>query len=1175
MTVYAANAADLARMREVVDDIERRWGPLTGIIHLAGVTGASALAPVADLSADDFAAHLEPKVDGVSVLRELARGRRLDFCVTFSSTASILGGVGMLPYAAANAFLDSVAVAAPAASRWISINWDGWLTSDTTPLQGTALARYALAPDRAVRLFGQILASTISGQVVVSTAPLQPRIEEWTTAARPRSAARPELIADYVAPRTPLETEVAGVWARVLGLGRVGVHDNLFELGGNSLIALRLVAQLTRVTGVTVPATVVFEAPTVRTLAAWIQAQRAPVPAAAPVQDRPTQTERREEADGIAIIGMAGRFPGADSVAEFWQRLVRGEDCIQRQAVGDDAPDFVRATAALSDYECFDAAFFGMPPAEAMLRDPQHRILLEQAWAALEDAGYDCRRSPHRVGVFAGATTNTYLTHHIARRPDVMAAFDPVQINVANGPDFLTTLVSYKLNLTGPSHTVQSACSTSLVAVHTACRSLIDGECDMALAGGVSVNLAIVDGYRHVAGGILSADGFVRAFDAQATGTVFGSGVGVVVLKRLADARRDGDSIRAIIRGSAVNNDGALKAGYTTPSVDGEARVIEEALRAARVDPRTVSYVECHGTGTTLGDPIELRALAKAYLHGCAIGSVKTNVGHLDAAAGVAGLIKVVESLRHGTLVPSLYYQSPNPQIDLTSTPCLVNTTRREWPRADGPRRAGVSAFGVGGTNAHVIVEEAPAPQASGAGRSWQLIVWSARTIEALDTIAQRLASHLRQHTDVSLADAAYTLQVGRHRLPWRRAIVCREREEALDALEAGFVDARRDGSTDDAGPVLFVIPGEGAPRPGAGRDLYESERIYREQIDRAAAVLEAEYGLDIKDVLIEADRMADGRFAPPVLVATAYALAKVWESWGVRPAALLGHGVGEYAVAALSGVLTLEQALRLAAARGRVHEAGRDEAAFVDAVSRVTWGAIGVPYVSSVTGTWITEVDVRSTEYWRRHLRGPLQNGRALDTLRGDGAGVVLEIAPSDLRARLQTLAGLWAAGVDIDWPGFAADERRHRVPLPSYPFQRTRHWIDPPTIAAPEAPAPAPRPVAITSNRPALRNPYVAPRGQLEASIVGIVEAALGIHPIGVTDRFGELGGDSLQAVRIIDAINTRLGCHLRAIDLYEEATVRALVERLAPEHPEGARYERDRSGDRVGERAQGVSE
>ena len=493
--------------------------------------------------------------------------------------------------------------------------------------------------------------------------------------------------------------------------------------------------------------------------------------------------------NAIAIVGMAGRFPGAPSLERFWENLRDGVESITffsdeelaasgaPEAVWQD-PAYVRAKPYLEGVELFDAPFFGLTPREAALMDPQHRLFLECSWEALEAAGYDPERFPGRIGVYGGANLSSYLLYNLLSNPDLMMSVGGIQGRISVDKDFLTTQVSYRLNLRGPSFAVQTACSTSLVAVHVACQGLLDGECDMALAGGVGVNLPQKIGYFYQEGSIYSPDGHCRAFDAEARGTVLGDGVGIVVLKRLADALRDGDRIRAVIRGSATNNDGSGKVGYTAPSLDSQAEVIAEALGVAGVDPETIGCVEAHGTGTRLGDPIEVAALTRAFRSRgaarrgfCALGSVKTNVGHLDAAAGVAGLIKAVLSLEHGQIPQSLGFEAPNPEIDFAASPFFVNTKLREWPSGDVPRRAGVSSFGVGGTNAHVILEEAPAAPPPAAARPWQLLLLSARSPEALAAATRDLLAWLQEADPAALPDAAYTLRVGRAVFRHRRAL--------------------------------------------------------------------------------------------------------------------------------------------------------------------------------------------------------------------------------------------------------------------------------------------------------------------------------------------------------------------------------------------------------------------
>ncbi|HEX6293449.1 MAG TPA: type I polyketide synthase, partial [Herpetosiphonaceae bacterium] len=491
--------------------------------------------------------------------------------------------------------------------------------------------------------------------------------------------------------------------------------------------------------------------------------------------------------DEIAIVGMAGRFPGANNLDAFWQNLRDGVESITFFSDQDvlesgvdpallDNPCYVRAKGILDDIAGFDAALFGYTPREAEIMDPQQRLFLECAWQALEHAGYLSDASTARIGVFAGTTMSSYALN-LYLSSEIVERVGPFQIGLGNDKDYLPTRVSYKLNLKGPSVTVQTACSSSLVAVHLACQSLLNGECEIALAGGASITVPHKAGYLYQEGGIASPDGHCRAFDANAQGTVGGNGMGVVVLKPLAAALDDGDSIHAVIKGSAINNDGAMKAGYTAPSVQGQAEVIAEALTVARVEPESIGYIEAHGTGTPVGDPIELTALARVFQgktgrrQFCGIGSVKSNIGHLDAAAGVAGLIKTALALKHRVLPPSLHFEQPNPNADLANSPFYVVDRLVQWTASDTPRRAGVSSFGIGGTNAHVVLEEAPQIAPSGAARPWHLLTLSAKTGSALDTATSDLLAYLRQHPAANLADIAYTLQVGRKTLPYRRAL--------------------------------------------------------------------------------------------------------------------------------------------------------------------------------------------------------------------------------------------------------------------------------------------------------------------------------------------------------------------------------------------------------------------
>lgn len=888
--------------------------------------------------------------------------------------------------------------------------------------------------------------------------------------------------------------------------------------------------------------------------------------------------------EGIAIIGMAVRFPGADSVGAFWRNLREGVESItfftdeELRAAGVEPaaladPDYVKANGVLPGADRFDAAFFGLTPREAEITDPQHRVLLEVAWEAMERAGYDSGSMRGRVGVFAGAGLSTYLIKNLAPHRGLVESAGELALLLGNNKDFAPTRISYKLNLRGPSVSVNTACSTSLVATHLACQSLLDFHCDLALAGGVAVQVPQVQGYRHAAGGIGSPDGHCRAFDAQARGTVGGSGAGIVVLKRLAEALADGDTIHAVIRGSAVNNDGADKIGFTAPSVGGQSEVIAEAQEAAGVVPADISYVEAHGTGTELGDPIEVAALAQVFAGsgrpagGCALGSVKTNFGHLDEAAGVAGLVKTVLALEHRELPPSLHFTVPNPKIDFAGGPFCVQARLAPWPAVPGaPRRAGVSSFGIGGTNAHVILEEAPAPGAGDAGRPWQLLVWSARTPAALEQIAENLGRELDGGFSASgspaarsLPDVAYTLAVGRRAFAHRRFLVARDGAAAVQRWRAPGQGRVAVGLPPD---VVFLLPGQGSQYPGMLAGLYASEAVVREAVDRCAELLRAHLGFDLRTVLSPdapgaKERLRRTAVAQPAIFVADYALAKLWLSWGVQPAALLGHSLGEYVAACLAGVFTLEHALALVAARGALMEAlpagamlavalPETEAAALAAAHGLALAAVNapgacvlsgptvaiegvaeslqrrevaarrletshafhsammdpvvepfraqvrraqpqaprLPIVSNVTGRWLTDAEATDPDYWAGHLRQPVRFAAGVAFLQSTAARLFLEVGPGralaamvrravgeqvgpvvtstrhpeettdDLEHLLTAAGRLWAAGVAIDWAQFYAGQRRRRVPLPTYPFERQRYWIEAPRADGAAAP-------------------------------------------------------------------------------------------------------------------------
>lgn len=622
----------------------------------------------------------------------------------------------------------------------------------------------------------------------------------------------------------------------------------------------------------------------------------------------------------------------------FWKNLAQGRESIRRFSQEEllssgDSPkpgaEYVPCCGFLDGIEWFDAGFFGFTPAEAKMTAPEHRLLLECAWEALESAGYPSTGA--RVGVFAGTGFNYYLHHHVLPNREPQNELDLLHFLVANEKDNVTTRIGFKLDLRGPCVTIQTSCSTSLAAVHVACQSLLNGECDLALAGGAAIGLP-QNGYAYQEGSIMSPDGHCRPFDARARGTVPGSGAAMVLLKRAEEASAEGDTVHALIRGTAVNNDGATKVGYTAPSIQGQVAVVTEALAVADVDPDSVGYIETHGTGTAIGDPIEIRALAEAYEAStrkdpCAIGFLKANIGHLDAAAGVAGLIKTVLILRNRTLPPGLHFESLNPQIDFPIAPFFMNTQLRPWLGGPEPRRAAVTSLGVGGTNVHAILEEAPAAESVDSNRKYQLLLLSARSVGALDAATDNLAVYLQQPGCAGLADVAFTMQAGRRAFAHRRAVVAGSHHEAVVALQSSKAAGAHSVCTGASPSIVFLFPGQGAQYVQMGRGLYESEPAFRQWVDQGCDLLSASLEFDLRRVLYPSDdgedeaaqKLVQTNITQPALFILEYAMAKQWMEWGVRPQAMIGHSIGEYVAGCLAGVFAFEDALMLVAERGRL----------------------------------------------------------------------------------------------------------------------------------------------------------------------------------------------------------------------------------------------------------------
>ena len=900
-----------------------------------------------------------------------------------------------------------------------------------------------------------------------------------------------------------------------------------------------------------------------------------------------------EAGDRIAIIGMAGRFPGSPTLSKYWENIRDGvelilfpsEEVLQRNGVDPSLlanPDYVKAAGIVEGTDYFDAQFFQINAREAEILDPQHRLFLETAWHALEDAGLDPSRYTGLIGVYGGCSKSLYRQENLFSNPAALALVGPYQANLGTGRDYLATRVSYKLNLKGPSLNVQTACSTSLVAVHLACQSLLGFQCDVALAGGVSLGVPQKFGHLYQTGMIYSPDGHCRAFDAKAQGIVGGEGVGIVVLKRLDEALTDGDHIHAVIRGSAINNDGAFKVGYTAPSIDGQTEVIAMAQAAADVEPETITYIEAHGTATPLGDSVEIAALRKAFQARtdkkgyCAIGSVKTNIGHADAAAGIAGLIMTVLALQHRQLPPSLHFETPNPELNLPDSPFYVNTTLRDWPEGPAPRRAGVSSFGIGGTNAHIILEEAPPRQTTIAPQAWHLLPISAKTATALDTATHNLAIHLIENADLNLADVAFSLQTGRRHFSHRRFALCQTTAEAglvLQRLAADNVSEASLYENETAPDVVFMFTGLAAQYPNMAVDLYQTPSVFRQTVDQCTEILESHLGLDLRTYLYPDQanlataqaQLRQTAITQPALFVIEYALAQQWQAWGVQPKAFIGHSIGEYVAACLAGVFSLEDGLALVAARGRLIQqlpagamlavslpeaglepylapdrsnlslaalntptlsviSGPNEAIdrvqqrltqqtityrrlhtshafhsamvdpilqpFLERVAQIFLQPPQIPFVSNVTGNWISDQEATDPAYWGRHLRQPVRFAAGLNTIWQDNYRLLLEIGPGQTLSTfarqhpgrpptqrvisslpgarqshsapaslLKAVGQLWLAGRPIDWPALSGPQKRHRIPLPGYPFERERYWIEPasaPTEAMPCSSAP-----------------------------------------------------------------------------------------------------------------------
>ncbi|HLP57758.1 MAG TPA: amino acid adenylation domain-containing protein, partial [Candidatus Deferrimicrobium sp.] len=989
---------------------------------------------------------------------------------------------------------------------------------------------------------------------------------------------------DYSPPTTEIEKLIAGIWKDVLRIEDVGIFDNFFDLGGNSLNIITINNKIKTAFKKDIPLVKLFAYPTIHSLAEYLNQKEI----SEIVSDKIKESVDIFE---VAVIGMAGRFPGAQNIREFWNNLKNGIESIcffskeelEKAGVASNLlknPNYVNASGVLEYVEYFDAPFFGYTPKEAEIMNPQLRIFHECAWEALEDAGYNPDSFDDLIGLYAGASSSSYweVLVQLSGKTKDIGYFAANNLTSAN---FLTTMISYKLNLKGPSSFVHTACSTSLVAIHNACRAVLSGECHMALAGGVGLNINQKQGYLHEEGMISSPDGHCRAFDAQANGTVGGNGIGIVVLKRLKNAVSDRDNIYAVIKGSAINNDGSRKVGYTAPSVQGQAEVIRKALAMAHAEPGSIGYIETHGTATPLGDPIEIEALKLAFhtenekekRNYCPIGSVKTNIGHLDTAAGVAGFIKTVLCLKHKQIPPSLHFKEPNPNIDFKNSPFYVNTQLNEWKNNDYPRRAGVSSFGIGGTNAHVVLEEWSLDNLNVKEEKsqYQLLLLSAKTQTVLDKISANLADFLKENPTLNLSDTAYTLMMGRKHFDYRRMLVCKDSDEAVTEFSTTIAGSRKVHTFFTKGqerPVIFMFPGLGPQYVNMGRELFETEPVFRSQMNHCFEILKSLTDDDIKEILypgnfdkqspILHEKIKDFQIAQPVIFIFEYALAQLLLKWGITPTAMIGYSFGEYVAACLAGVFSLEDALKLIVSRGKLISqlangvnaandsngvmvsiplakeelipllndrldiaidngssciiAGSRDAvntlqeqlkvqrcmcmpmdssyavhsrmmtpiltAFREVVGKIKMNNPQIPYISNLTGTWITSNDVHNPSYWPNHLSQTVQFAGGIEELLKKKNAIFIEVGPgrdlnallgryfkestgyllinlvksteqdiSDIYYLLNKIGHLWLHGLKVNWEEFYSQQPggcNSRVSLPAYPFERQYYWLE-----------------------------------------------------------------------------------------------------------------------------------
>ncbi len=1088
---------------------------------------------------------------------------------------------------------------------------------------------------------------------------------------------RPDLGIAFIAAITSTQKTLATLWSRLLNIEPFGVEDNFFDSGGNSLLALQSVAILKQEFGIDLSVVKMYQLPTIAALSKIIDGDFAEISLKDQMRKRADarhKTGSNSAENAIAIIGMSLRVPGAESPEAFWENLKNGVESLSFFNDSDldlsipyeikNDPNYVKVRGIMNDAEGFDAAFFQMNPNVAKVTDPQQRILLELAWNSLEHSGYSPNRYKGLIGVFAGSGNNTYYQNNVIPNPIAINRVGSFLTMTQNEKDYIATRVAYELNLKGLAISVHTGCSTSLTAVIQACDSLWNQQCDMALAGGIAITAPIRSGQIYEEGAMFSNDGHTRAFDSKAKGTVFSDGAGMVVLKRYTDAIADGDTVYALIRGTALNNDGSNKGSFTAPSVEGQSAVISMAQAMAGVDPRSITYIEAHGTATPLGDPIEVEGLTKAFREHtadkqfCAIGSVKTNIGHLTAAAGVAGLIKTTLSLYYKQLPASLHYKEANQQIPFSSSPFFVNDKFRNWDTDQLPRRAGVSSFGVGGTNAHLILEEAPQRISTSPERSKHLIELSAKTESALVMRVDQLKKHLESSPKVSIADVAFTLQTGRHSFNHRWFAAVSSVEDAIAQLT--FADPKRSAKQvlkQKSSGVVFMFPGQGSQYVGMGSNLYRDELVFREAVDRCCAILTPLLDRDIKELLFAPEGNEDAEnllkqtyYTQPALFTIGYSLAQLWMSWGIQPAALIGHSIGEFVAATIAGIFTVEDALTVVAMRSKLmqdlpggsmlsvrlsaaaiekylsnevsiaaingphlcvvsgptdsitkiqHQLEKEEIIckplytshafhspmmdtiimpFANAVRTVKLNAPSIPILSTVTTQWLQNSEATDPMYWANHLRATVKFSDGIKSVWNEHPNyVMLELGPRNTASTLArqqsndpksqraiaslgdssvndaewtnmlaAIGQLWLSGIEIDWSNFYTLEQRKHIPLPVYPFEHVRFWLDPPQNTVMQSSfnknfeVPTSLNINSTSNQidATLSNTMSNRKEHLIAEIREILEESSGIEMANAdpSSSFIELGLDSLFLTQIALTLSKKYGIKISFRQLNE---------------------------------------